>query len=241
MNDLKLDLVIPCFNEQESLPRLFSEIEKFADEEVGFIIVNNGSTDNSKLLLEEFRLRQKESVIQIIHLRENLGYGGGIKAGLKLSSANVLGWIHADLQVGIDEALDVARLLSGIPSGVAKGVRSPSTRAILERTFTTGLQVTSKVITGHNLKDANGQPKVFTSDILSHVLKGPDNFTLDAHLLLVAKGLGLPLVTREINWMPREGGVSSWNISLVSRVKVALQYLDYLFEFRKKIRNQLAD
>ncbi len=54
----KLDLVIPCFNEQESLPLFFEALkdvkDKMKDVSVRFIFVNDGSRDNTLVLLRDY-------------------------------------------------------------------------------------------------------------------------------------------------------------------------------------------
>ena len=96
---LAAEIVIPCFNEAKNLKKLVSECEKvtrLSKYQVGFILVNNGSTDGSdKAFLE---LVAGINSIKYVSITDNQGYGGGILAGLEQATAPISGWTHADLQ-----------------------------------------------------------------------------------------------------------------------------------------------
>jgi glycosyltransferase involved in cell wall biosynthesis len=64
--------------------------------------VNNGSTDSTK---EIFKLDDTEGIVKM-NLPENAGYGGGIKAGIKLAKGEYIGWMHADLQYSLMDSFE---------------------------------------------------------------------------------------------------------------------------------------
>ena len=237
MNDYQVEFVIPCYNEGPNLPRLLNELEKFANNNVGFVVLNNASEDNSSSLLEEHLQKGGVPHIRVAEVPKNLGYGAGIKSGLRLTTAPKVGWFHADLQVSVKDALHVAGLLESVPSGVAKGNRTSESRTSLEHIFTSGLRLATRMITGIDVQDANGQPKIFTRDLLEEVLEGPDDFTLDTYLLIRSRVRGIPTHTLSVSWVPRQSGVSSWNINLSSRLRTVRQYLRFLIGERRNIKN----
>ena len=102
--NIKYSLVIPCFNEEKSLevllPQLVIVIERVKND-VEFILVNNGSTDRTIEILSKLSSKN----ITIVSLDKNVGYGGGIKAGLLKCKGDFIGWIHADLQYSIFEVI----------------------------------------------------------------------------------------------------------------------------------------
>ena len=79
--NIKYSLVIPCFNEEKSLkvllPQLVSVVER-ENNDIEFLLVNNGSTDRTFELFNKLSSKN----ITLINLDKNVGYGGGIKAGL---------------------------------------------------------------------------------------------------------------------------------------------------------------
>ena len=95
---MNFTIIAPCFNEEESIPDLvnqFSDLLKNRTN-VKLLIVNNGSTDNSKEILD--RLCERESFLESIHIEKNIGYGNGVVAGLRSTKSEFVTWMYGDLQ-----------------------------------------------------------------------------------------------------------------------------------------------
>lgn len=95
-----LSIVIPVFNEEESIPSLVDQLkntsEKLKDYSFEYIMVENGSYDASlQLLLKE---RKKDKRIKILKLSRNFGCDGGIVAGLNYATGDAAIVMMADLQ-----------------------------------------------------------------------------------------------------------------------------------------------
>ena len=72
---------------------------------IEIILVNNGSTDNSKDILRNEKNYYKSLNIKIINIDKNKGYGGGILRGLSEASGDFLAWTHADMQTDPNDVL----------------------------------------------------------------------------------------------------------------------------------------
>ena len=102
-------LIIPCFNEFENIKKILDEkIEVLNQNKIEVIFVDNGSTDNTNDLLIH---HPNQKYYKVIRLNNNLGYGGGIKEGLKKSSTDFLSWSHADLQTDLFDVIHAKNLL----------------------------------------------------------------------------------------------------------------------------------
>ena len=104
----KLTIVIPCFNEEKSIKPLIKMIDEFR-KDINFIIVENGSTDNSKAILQNIK---KPDNLLFLYKKNNTGYGAGIKFGLEKTRSEFVGWMHADLQQNINVLDDAINILN---------------------------------------------------------------------------------------------------------------------------------
>lgn len=95
-----LELIVPCFNEEESLPVFYDTVSpilsSFENCEASFIFVDDGSRDNT---LEVIRsLAFKDSRVKYVSFSRNFGKESAMLAGLRMSTADFVGIIDADLQ-----------------------------------------------------------------------------------------------------------------------------------------------
>ena len=95
---MMLSLVIPCYNESESLPTLIEQCQTIIseNENIEVILVDNGSSDSTPEILRP--LEKHNTSLRSTRVEQNIGYGNGILAGLKVAQGEILGWTHADLQ-----------------------------------------------------------------------------------------------------------------------------------------------
>lgn len=94
-----LTIIVPVFNEQESLPAFFAEMDSFISVcplPAQVLFINDGSTDNSLQLLRE-KCRQTSSCT-VLSLDRNSGLSVAIKAGFDHCQTTLVGYIDADLQ-----------------------------------------------------------------------------------------------------------------------------------------------
>ena len=155
---LEAEIVIPCFNEVESLLNLFSECQNLIDasnNSLGFILVNNGSTDASKEVFANFI--GKNPRIRIVELSQNQGYGAGILAGLSVTTAPIIGWTHADLQTPLlDCLIGIREIQKG--NDFVKGSRQG--RKFSDRIFSHGMAIFETILFRQKLEEINAQPTV---------------------------------------------------------------------------------
>ena len=94
---MKLSIIVPCFNEEKNIPLI---LEKFKNtiqrKDVEVLLVDNGSQDNSKKILNE--LVPNYFFARIVEVKENQGYGFGITSGLDQARGEYIGYTHADLK-----------------------------------------------------------------------------------------------------------------------------------------------
>ncbi|GAA3015269.1 glycosyltransferase family 2 protein [Tetragenococcus solitarius] len=95
-----LSIVVPCFNEQESLPYFVKEVEKITSSishSIEYIFVNDGSQDGTLKLLRELHHKMPNQV-RYISFSKNFGKESALYAGLQASRGDLITVMDADLQ-----------------------------------------------------------------------------------------------------------------------------------------------
>ena len=91
---MKYSIVIPCFNEEGTIKLILERTKNiFINNNIELILVNNGSTDSTKEILNS---ENTNNNFKIFTVKNNIGYGNGIKSGLNVARSKYIGWFHAD-------------------------------------------------------------------------------------------------------------------------------------------------
>lgn len=95
-----ITIVVPCYNEEESLPYFYEEITKVSSKmeknNFEFLFVNDGSTDNTLSLIK--KMKEKDNRIRYISFSRNFGKEAAMYAGLEYSKGDYIAIMDADLQ-----------------------------------------------------------------------------------------------------------------------------------------------
>ncbi len=100
MKKEKISVIVPCYNEEESLPIFYNEITNVAKEldkvDFEFLFINDGSKDNTLNILRE--LSKKDKRVRFISFSRNFGKEGGMYAGLEHATGDYVAIMDADMQ-----------------------------------------------------------------------------------------------------------------------------------------------
>ena len=84
-NNEKVDVIIPCFNENKNIKRLVSSwSEALSAKSISVYFINNGSTDNTGMLLKKEIELSSSKNLNVLEIKKNIGYGHGIKHSIKI-------------------------------------------------------------------------------------------------------------------------------------------------------------
>ena len=101
-----LSIIIPCYNEGQNIKEIIEQIQITKDENkdiaIDYILVNNGSTDNTS---SELNKLNKNGIFNLVDLSKNCGYGGGILEGIKEAKSSIISWTHGDLQCDLKDVV----------------------------------------------------------------------------------------------------------------------------------------
>lgn len=99
-NKEKISIVVPCYNEEESLPIFYKEIDKVSKgmENVDFelLFINDGSSDNTLSILR--KLSKEDNRVRYISFSRNFGKEAGMYAGLSNATGDYVAIMDADMQ-----------------------------------------------------------------------------------------------------------------------------------------------
>ncbi len=170
MNVINLSVVIPLFNEAESLPELCDWIVRVMQQnnfsyEIWF--VDDGSRDNSWKVIR--KLAEKNKSVKGIRFRRNYGKSAALNSGFTMATGEVVITMDADLQDSPDEIPDLYRMIQDgddLVSGWKKKRHDPISKTIPTRLF----NWTTRRMSGiHNLHDFNCGLKAYRSDVVKNI------------------------------------------------------------------------
>ena len=168
---MDISVVIPLFNEAESLPELFDWIERVMRAN-GFsyeiIFVNDGSTDHSWEVIEQ--LRQRSPYVHGIKFRRNYGKSPALHCGFQRAEGDVVITMDADLQHSPDEIPESCRMIKedgyDLVSGWKKKRYDPLSKTIPTKLF----NATARKFSGiHNLHDFNCGLKAYRKEVIKNI------------------------------------------------------------------------
>lgn len=168
---MDISVVIPLYNEEESLPELQAWIEKVMNEN-GFsyeiIFVNDGSTDKSWQVIEN--LQKKSENIKGIKFRRNYGKSPALFCGFEKAQGEVVITMDADLQDSPDEIPKLYRMIKeegyDLVSGWKQKRYDPLSKTIPTKLF----NATARAVSGiKNLHDFNCGLKAYRKEVIKNI------------------------------------------------------------------------
>ena len=184
---MKISIVVPLYNEEKTIINILSkiqnEIKKLNEFNFEVIIINDGSNDNSKKLLEE----NSNLYNTLISFNKNRGKGFAIKEGLKKISGEIILIQDADLEYLPHNYKNLLEPFEQYEAQVVYGSRFKSTEA--SRVLFFWHMIANKIITfcsnifsNLNLTDVETGYKVFRSDILKKIDLKENSFAFEIEI-----------------------------------------------------------
>lgn len=231
-------LVVPAFNESANITPVVREIVETIDRQpwVGpyeIVLVNDGSRDDTGAVMEA--LAKQHPQIRVFHHETNRGFGGALKTGFKQSRGTVVGFITADGEIGVDQALRLYQEFGDhdlLQSGRERTVGS-------DRKFLTwGVNLTTRMILGFR-HDGNMGIYVVRGDVLRAMPLHSDTGLANLEVVLYCHHHRLKVGQSGVTHArPRLSGTSK-----VTNLPTILRTLWEMWKLRRRIsgRQQFGD
>jgi dolichol-phosphate mannosyltransferase len=227
-----VSIVVPLFNEEESVNALHAEITA-ALARVSFtwelLAVDDGSTDGTLAALH--RLAEIDPRMTVVGLRRNFGQTAALSAGFEASQGEVLVPIDADLQ---NDPTDIPALVARLDEGfdVVSGWRkNRRDDAIFRRLPSAIANRLISAISGVRLHDYGCTLKAYRREVITDVrLYGE----MHRFIPIYAKWQGAKVTEQIVNHRARRFGSSKYGLSRIPKVILDLLVVQFLFNYLTK-------
>jgi glycosyltransferase involved in cell wall biosynthesis len=210
---LKLTVLIPVYNEKDTIQEVIERVEQSPIEKE-IIIIDDGSHDGTKDVLK--RIEEKKKDIRFVHLKENMGKGHAIKKGLSLVKGDYVIIQDADLEYDPNMYPELLKPLLNKETDVVFGSRLLNKTNKGDWLFYIGrVSITwaTNILYKSNLTDAYTCYKVLPSDFIKSINITANGFELEAELTAKILLSGRKIKEVPIGYTPRsikEGKKISW-------------------------------
>ena len=167
---LDISVVVPLFNEEESLPELVAWIDRIAHENslsYEVIMVNDGSTDRSWEVVKE--LSAKYPAVKGISFMRNYGKSAALYSGFEMASGEVVFTMDADLQDSPDEIPAMRRMILEEGYDLVSGWKRKRYDPIGKRWPSKFFNLTARIMSGIRLHDFNCGLKAYRLKVVKSI------------------------------------------------------------------------
>jgi len=209
---MDISVVIPLFNEDESLPELTSWIAKVMEEHnfsYELLFIDDGSTDNSWAVIETLKLQFPS--VKAIKFRRNYGKSAALNVAFEAAKGDVIITMDADLQDSPDEIPELYRRLKeekfDIISGWKKKRYDPITKTIPTKLF----NAATRKMSGIQLNDFNCGLKAYRKDVIKTIEVYGE---MHRYIPVIAKWAGFNKIGEQVvEHRARKYGVTKFGLS----------------------------
>lgn len=164
----ELTILVPVYNEEENLNRLFDALVNYlnnAKKPAKVLFINDGSTDSSLVLLREFC--NDYSSFDYIDLVRNQGLSVALKAGFDHADTSLIGYLDADLQTTPE---DFNILLDYIDHyDLVTGIRVDRQDPLIKKIVSRIANLVRRLMTQDGIEDTGCPLKIIKSDFAKHM------------------------------------------------------------------------
>jgi len=168
---MDISVVIPLYNEADSLKELFLWIKRVMDNHrfsYEVIFINDGSTDQSWTCIE--KLHKDYPEVRGIKFRRNYGKSPALYCGFRKAEGNVVITMDADLQDNPDEIPELYRMITEDDYDLVSGYKQKRYDPLSKTLPTKLFNATARKVSGiHNLHDFNCGLKAYKKEVIKHI------------------------------------------------------------------------
>ena len=229
---MDISIVVPLFNEEESLAELIAWIDKVLEErDYEVIFVDDGSTDGSWSVIQNLS-SQYGSKLKAIKLSRNYGKSAGLQKGFEVAKGKVVFTMDADLQDSPDEIIPMEKKLIeeglDLVSGWKKKRHDPLTKTIPTKLY----NWMTRRMSGIKLNDFNCGLKCYRNEVIKAVeVQGE----MHRYMPLLAKAAGFDKIGEHtVQHQARKYGVTKFGVERFTNGMLDLMTIVFMQRFGRK-------
>ncbi len=231
---MQLSIVVPLYNEAESLPKLFEWIDQVMQKnqfDYELIFINDGSIDESWKVIEE--LRKKSDRVRGIKFRNNYGKSPALYCGFRAAKGDVVITMDADLQDSPDEIPELYRMITEEGYDLVSGWKKKRLDSKLMKNLPSKLyNATARKVTGLKLHDMNCGLKAYKIEVVKNIEVYGE---MHRYIPYLAKNAGFRKIGEKVvEHRKREFGSTKFGLNRFVNGYLDLMTLWFLSRFGKK-------
>ncbi len=203
-----LSIIIPVFNEANTLEKIIDKIHKVNIHNKEIILIDDGSTDNTKEIIKK-KIAQK--VNKVITHKKNLGKGAAIRSAKEFIKGNYVIIQDADLEYDPNDYLKLLEPLQQKLTNVVYGSRVLGKKRYYNNNFSSNLRVffnhmltiLSNIINNQKLSDAHTCYKIFKADTFKKINLKENGFSFCPEVTTKLANMKENIIEVEVNYNGR--------------------------------------
>ena len=229
-NKLDISVVVPLYNEEESLPELVAWIDRVAQNNklsYEIIMVDDGSSDNSWAVVEQ--LKERYPAIKGIRFARNYGKSAALYCGFEEAEGEVVFTMDADLQDSPDEIPEMRRMILedgyDLVSGWKKKRYDPAGKRFPSKFF----NFTARIVSGIKLHDFNCGLKAYRRRVIKSIEVYGE---MHRYIPILAKHAGYKRIGEKVvQHQERKYGVSKFGMERMVKGYLDLISVSFMSHF----------
>jgi glycosyltransferase involved in cell wall biosynthesis len=231
--DIQISIVVPLYNEDESLPELHEWIVRVMTENkfsYEILYINDGSTDNSWSVIES--LKAKDGNVRGVKFQRNYGKSAALHVGFQASKGNVVITMDADLQDSPDEIPELYKMIVEEKFDLVSGWKKKRYDPISKTVPTKIYNGVNRILSGIKLHDMNCGLKAYRRE----VVKSIEIFgEMHRYIPVIAKAAGFGKIGEKVvQHQERKYGVTKFGLNRFVNGFLDLFTITFITKFGKK-------
>jgi glycosyltransferase involved in cell wall biosynthesis len=233
---MDISIIIPLFNEAESLPPLYKWIARVMEENnfsYEIIFVNDGSTDNSWEVVKSLSGTNSAGLVRGICFRRNYGKSAALYCGFKAAQGDVVITMDADLQDSPDEIPELYKMITEQGYDLVSGWKKKRYDSKLAKNIPSKFfNWTTRRLSGIKLHDFNWGLKAYRHDVVKSIEVYGE---MHRYIPVIAKWAGFGKIGEKVvQHRKREFGVTKFGLNRFVNGYLDLMSIMFMSKFGKQ-------